>query len=92
MNDFIEISIDNIIKESITENPDYCNKQYIIYINPNNSHKKIRINTYYLPQETKIKLCMHYDRGLCDTIEEYQSLSQEYIESQAYGSWMDGAR
>ena len=44
-----------------------------------NSHKKIRINTYYLPQETKIKLYMHYDRELCDTIEEYQSLSQEYI-------------
>ena len=35
---------------------------------------------------------MHYDRELCDTIEEYQNLSQEYIESQAYGSWMDGAR
>ena len=33
-----------------------------------------------------------YDRGLCDAIEEYEKLNLKYIESQAYGSWMDGAR
>lgn len=37
-------------------------------------------------------LCKSYDRGLCDTIEEYEKLDLKYIESQAYGSWMDGAR
>ena len=26
------------------------------------------------------------------TIEEYEKLDLKYIESQAYGSWMDGAR
>lgn len=37
-------------------------------------------------------LCKSYDRGLCDAIEEYEKLNLKYIESQAYGSWMDGAR
>lgn len=91
MKDFIEISADNIIKESKTQIPRYCDKQYIIYIDPNNSHYKIRINTYYL-KGTTVSLCIHYDRGLCNTIEEYNRLPIEYIESQAYGSWMDGAR
>ena len=30
--------------------------------------------------------------GRCDTLEEYNKLFIEYIEEQAYGSWMDGAR
>ena len=54
--------------------------------------EKIRVNTYYLPQEEKVRICTHYDRGLCDTLEEYEKLPIEYIEEQAYGSWMDGAR
>ena len=30
--------------------------------------------------------------GLCNTMDEYRNLDLKYIESQAYGSWMDGAR
>ena len=85
---FIDISTDNIIKESITEIPGYCDKKYIVYISPYDTAKKIRINTYFLQQRTKVKLCIYYDRGLCDTLEEYNNLPIEYIESQAYGSWM----
>ncbi len=48
--------------------------------------------SYYLLQGEKVRLCTHYDRGLCDTLEEYDRLPIEYIEEQAYGSWMDGAR
>ena len=75
-----------------TQNPNYCDKQYIVYISPGDPRKKIRVNTYYLPQEEKVRICTHYDRGLCDTLEEYEKLPIEYIEEQAYGSWMDGAR
>lgn len=40
MIDFIEIPIENIIKESFTEYPGYGDKQYIVYKDPNNSCKK----------------------------------------------------
>lgn len=35
--------------------------------------------------------CSYYDRKLCDTISKFEEMSKEKIESQAYGSWMDGA-
>ncbi len=92
VSDYIEIPADNIIKESKTKPPGYCGKQYIVYISPGDARKKIRVNTHYLPQEEKVRLCIHYDRGLYDTLEEYNKLPIEYIEEQAYGSWMDGAR
>lgn len=92
VSDYIEIPDDSIIKESRTENPGYCDKQYIVYISPDDPRKKIRVNTYYLPQGEKVRICTHYDRGLCDTLEEYHKLPITYIEEQAYGSWMDGAR
>ena len=92
VSDFVEIPAENVIKESRTENPDYCDKQYIVYISPGDSRKKIRVNTDYLPQGEKVRLCTHYDRGLCNTLEEYNRLPVGYIEEQAYGSWMDGAR
>ncbi|MDE7293585.1 MAG: hypothetical protein K2N72_04085 [Oscillospiraceae bacterium] len=80
-----EIPAGNIIKESITKD-----HQYIIFINPNDS--KILVNTYYKMKGNKVSLCIPYTRKLCDTLEEYKHLSTEYIESEAYGSWMDGAR
>ena len=89
---FVEIPSDNIIKESKTETPGYCDKQYIVYINPDDPRKKIRVNTDYSLRGEKVRICTHYDRGLCDTLEEYNKLPIEYIEGQAYGSWMDGAR
>lgn len=46
--DFVEIPAGNIVKESKTQNPNYCDKQYIVYISPGDPRKKIRVNTYYL--------------------------------------------
>lgn len=92
MSDYIEISTKNILKESQTTASGFCDKKYVIYINTDDCRQKIRVNTYYRKKDDKIKLCTHYDRGLCDTIEEYENLDLHYIESQAYGSWMDGAR
>lgn len=92
VSDFVHIPAENMIKESRTKNPDYCDKQYIVYISPCALSKKIRVNTYYLLQGDKVRICTHYDRGLCDTLEEYHKLPIEYVEEQAYGSWMDGAR
>lgn len=92
MSDFIEISKDQVIVESQTTTPGYCDRVYLIYYNEKEKRQKIRINTYYYETNGMIKLCKHYDRGLCDTMEEYYNLSADYIESQAYGSYMDGAR
>lgn len=92
MKSFFEIPTDNIIKESITENPDYCYKKYIVYISSDDSQHKIHVNTDFLIQGIKARLCIHYDRRLCDTLEEYNSMSTEHIERQVYDSWMDGAR
>jgi hypothetical protein len=92
MSDFDEIPIDNVIARAQTTFKGYCDKQYIIYLNLESSGNKIRINTYYLEKNDKIMLCKYYDRGLCNTMEEYYNLDISYIESQAYGSWMDGAR
>lgn len=97
MKDFIDVPVSNVLKESVTEIPKYCDKPYIVYRNPNHRNKKIRVNTYFyrikfpfLPP--KMRLCIYYDRGLCDTLDEYHCLPIEYIEREAYGSWMDGAR
>lgn len=92
MRDFIELPMDKIIKESQTTGKGFGDKKYVVYININDPRQKVRINTYYLKENNVIKLCKYYDRGLCDTIEEYERLSIRYIETQAYGSWMDGAR
>lgn len=59
---------------------------------PRKTRQKVRINTDYYQNDNVMMLCKSYDRGLCDAIEEYEKLNLKYIESQAYGSWMDGAR
>lgn len=92
MSAFIEISIKNALKESETTNVAYNNKEYIIYYDISRENKRVRINTYYFKDKEKLRLCKHYDRGLCDTLEEYKGLKLDYIEEMAYGSWMDGAR
>lgn len=92
MGNYIKLQLDNIIKEGKTTAPEYCNKKYVIYYNPKETGRKVRINTDYYKNDNVIKLCKSYDRGLCDTMEEYEKLDLKYIESQAYGSWMDGAR
>ncbi len=90
MRDFIELPMDKIIKESQMTEKGFCDKKYVVYININDPRQKVRINTYYLKGNNAIKLCKYYDRGLCDTIEEYERLNIRYIEAQVYGSWMDG--
>lgn len=92
MSDFVKLPLDKVIKEGQTIEPRYCDKQYVVYFNAKEKRQKVRINTYYLKEDNVIKLCRYYDRGLCDTIEEYEKLDSRYIEEQAYGSWMDGAR
>lgn len=92
MSNYIELSIKNVLKESQTTFSGYCDTKYVIYINENDSRRKIRVNTYFKKYDDKISLCKYYDRGLCDTMEEYEKLDLHYIESQAYGAWMDGAR
>lgn len=63
--------------------------QFIVYPCGN----EIRINTDFQEKpDGRLKCCLHYDRMLCRTMEEYRKLTIEEIESQAYGSWMDGAR
>lgn len=92
MNDYIEIFNEAVLKESQTTKPGFCDTKYIIYLNPASPGQKIRVNTYYRSTGDKISLCQYYDRGLCDTMDEYWHLTLDYIENQAYGAWMDGAR
>ncbi len=92
MRDYIELPMDKIIKESQTTEKRFCDKKYVVYININDPKQKVHINTEYFKENNVIKLCKYYDRGLCDTVEEYERLNIRYIEAQAYGSWMDGAK
>ena len=92
LGDYMEIPAGNVIKESRTKIPGFCDKPYIVYIYPGESRMKIHIHTDFSPQGKKVRLCTHYDRGLCETLEEYKSLPIDRIENQAYGSWMAGAR
>lgn len=91
MQDFFYISKEDIILQGKTHEP-YSEHDFIVYVNPNDNRNKIRINTYFVEYEEGIQCCHFYDRGLCDTIDEYKKLNMYEIESQAYGSWMDGAR
>ncbi|MDD6328624.1 MAG: 23S rRNA (uracil(1939)-C(5))-methyltransferase RlmD [Lachnospiraceae bacterium] len=92
MGNYIKLQLENILTEGQTVAPEYCDKKYVIYYNPKETRQKVRINTDYYQNDNTMMLCKSYDRGLCDTIEEYEKLDLKYIESQAYGSWMDGAR
>ena len=92
MGNYIKLQLENILTEGQTIAPEYCDKKYVIYYNPKETRQKVRINTNYYQNDNVMMLCKSYDRGLCDAIEEYEKLNLKYIESQAYGSWMDGAR
>lgn len=96
MKDFFEIDEKQIILQGTT-NPPYGEHKYIAYLNKEDNY--IHVNTYYYKVSDNIyKCCTHYDRKLCDdvkiirTIEELRETAMKYIETQAYGSWMDGAR
>lgn len=92
MADFFEVEEKNIILYGITHKP-LGEHRFIVYLNENHNQYCIRVNTDYHEIRSGIyKCCTYYDRGLCNTIKEYRSLTVEAIERQAYGSWMDGAR
>lgn len=83
--DFFEIGSGSIIDRGA----DRSGHDYIVYCSGNGS---VRVNTYFTNKNDNYSCCVFYDRKLCDNIEDYNDLSAEYIESQAYGSYMDGAR
>jgi len=58
---------------------------YIVYLNPED--KKIHVNAHFYGSQC----CMYYDRILCNTLEELETLSESEIQNQAYNAWMDGA-
>ncbi len=82
----------SVILESVTTDEKYCCKNYVIYLDSGSSGNKIRINTEYKSNGDTVLINRFYDRGLCDSVEELESMDLKSIESQAYGSWMDGAR
>lgn len=84
---FKEISAADIIKKGRTAG--FGGVDYIIYIG---SDKRVHINGDYRTEGKKSFIGIHYDRRLCDTLDEYRSLDPDKIESQAYGAYMDGAR
>lgn len=88
----IEITNATVLKEGQTTKPEYCGVRYVIYVSMENMGQKIRINARFIPRGDKITIDRHYDRALCDTMDEYRRLSLDYIECQAYGAWMDGAK
>lgn len=79
----------NILREGRTVK---SRDAYIIYLSPEDTKYQVHINTFYIKRDNEVEICMGYDRCLCRTLNEYYSLNQEYIESQAYGAYMDGAR
>lgn len=92
MKDYIEIKEENILLNGKTHKP-WGEHRFIVYMSENNNRHRIRVNTdFYKISKGIYKCCIYYDRGLCNTIDEFRKLPIEVIENQAYGSWMDGAR
>lgn len=89
MSDYLHLPAENILKEDTSVKH---GTKYVIYINPEDYRQNIHINTFYILRGDSVELCTKYDRSLCGTIDEYYRLDPNYIESQAYGAYMDGAR
>lgn len=83
MQPYFKISEQNIISHGIANG-----HEYIVYC----LNKSVNVNTDFQIINGMYQCCAYYDRKLCNTIEEFYNMSQKKIESQAYGSWMDGAR
>lgn len=58
MGNYIKLNLDNIIRESQTIAPEYCNKKYVIYYNPKENSQKVRINTDYFKSNQPDKLSL----------------------------------
>lgn len=95
MSDYIELPVKNILKEGQTTKPGFCNTKYVVYFDPSRPVKRVHVNTNYSINGDTIKMNRYYDRGLCETPEDFEyfdKLKPEYIERQAYDAYMDGAR
>lgn len=83
MNPYFEITEQNILFKGVI-----YEHEYIVYC-INNS---VNVNTEYrMIGKGLYRCCIYYDRKLCDTISEFNGMDKNEIESQAYGSYMDGA-
>lgn len=85
------IAEEDVLRESVTQTPGYAGKHYLIYVDTTQPEYKIRVNTYFTRTDGKIELLNSYDCGLCFDLTEYQKLSDNDIEKQAYNCWMTGA-
>ncbi len=88
LSDYFTIHRNKVIETGMTT-PPRGRHEYIIY---ETKTGEIRVNTYFRIKDDQYKCCRYYDRHIADSYEEYKKLSHDIIESQAYGSWMDGAR
>lgn len=95
MKSYIEVKEENIILTGVTHNP-LGKHRFIVYLCENNIRRNrinVRVNTdYYEVRKGVYKCCIYYDRGLCNTIDEFRDITIGEIEKQAYGSYMNGAR
>ncbi len=82
-NPYFQISEQNIILRGSV-----YGHNYIVYC----LNQSVNVNTYYKNVGKDLyDCCAYYDRKLCRTVSEFQKMSKERIEAQAYNSWMDGA-
>ncbi|MBQ8824425.1 MAG: hypothetical protein IJZ64_04250 [Ruminococcus sp.] len=95
MKSYIEVKEQNIILTGVTHSP-WGKHKFIVYLDENNSERNrinVRVSTdYYEVKKGVYECCIYYDRGLCNTIDEFRNITIGEIERQAYGSYMDGAR
>lgn len=92
MNDFFEVSKKDVILSRCTQ-PPLGEIEFIVYKKENGKNPGIHVNTYFIEEKSDTyNCCCYYDRKLCNTIEELKNMTNDEINSQAYGSWMDGAR
>ena len=79
---YFQISEQNIISRGIVSGHKYI----VYYIN-----QSVNVNTNFkVTDKGMYDCCAYYDRKLCNTISEFETMGKEKIESQAYNSWMDG--
>ncbi|MDE6781060.1 MAG: hypothetical protein K2J40_06345 [Ruminococcus sp.] len=84
MNPYFEITEQNILFRGVI-----YEHEYIVYC----INGRVNVNTSYTMTGNGVyRCCIYYNRKLCDTISEFERMSIDKIESQAYGSYMDGAR
>lgn len=86
----MNIPYTSILKECLAVKKGSHN--YIIYCNPEDPKYQVHVNAFYIKRDNAVEIRMNYDRSLCRTMYDYYSLDPNYIENQAYGAFMDGAR